>query len=157
MKQVHYEKTETHTVPANINGETRWYTSMRVAMAAKRSSLRGRSKPKKNRESWTEFAAHTPHYERLKGSEREFVDYAESVGLIVHRNGWPDFFCQSPSGGLAGVEVKKGKDDPLRHDQIICFSMLEAAGIKVFVWNRARSRRFDQKKLIPWREYARLA
>lgn len=157
MKQVHHEKTDTHTVPANINGETRWYSSMRAAMAAKRASRRNKPKPRKDKTKGVEFAAHTPHYDRITKSEQQFVDYAVSVGMTVHRNGWPDFFCQSPSGGLAGVEVKKGRDATLSHDQIICFSMLEAAGVKVFVWNRARSPMFDHQKLIPWREYARLA
>ena len=157
MKQVHHEKTEVYTVPAHINGETRWYTSMKAALAAKRASQRGKPKPRKDKTKGVEFATHTPHYERVNSAEQKFVDFAVASGLTVHRNGWPDFFCQSPSGGIAAVEVKKGRHDTLSHDQIICFSMLDAAGVKVFVWNRARSRATGAPKLIPWREYARLA
>lgn len=157
MKQVHHEKTELHTVPANVNGETRWYASLKAAIAAKRSSQRQRKKIRTRTPKHTELIAHTPHYDKVKRSEQEFIDYAVGVGMTVHRNGWPDFFCQSPTGGLAGVEVKKGQHDTLSHDQIVCFAMLEAAGVKVFVWNRARSRKLDHAKLIPWREYARLA
>jgi hypothetical protein len=81
-------------------------------------------------------------------AERAFVHLArQKQGMVVHRNGWPDFLLRDEKGKTFGVEVKS-YGDLLSEEQTRCFEMLEHAGIKVFVWWSARP-----KVLTPWRKF----
>lgn len=92
-------------------------------------------------------------YDKVNSAEQRFLRFAASKGLRVLRNGWPDFFCENPDGGIAAVEVKNGIDDQLRPEQITCMKMLDESGIKTYIWNKSRTKAFDLPSLIYWKSY----
>lgn len=94
-----------------------------------------------------------PFFKSLQTSEQKFLRWADRRGLQIGRNGWPDFFCKSPKGGLAAVEVKSG-NDKLSPAQERCFVFLEEAGVDVFIFHASWSEKTGAPPLIPWREYA---
>lgn len=81
-------------------------------------------------------------------TEGQFAERAAKRGFLIWRHGWPDFLVRS-KGAMYAVEVKKG-NDRISTAQRAMFSALEAAGIKVFVWDPA-----NPDKLVPWRRRAR--
>jgi len=94
-----------------------------------------------------------PFYEQTNSAEKTFLRFARTKGLHVHRNGWPDFFCENPNGGLAAVEVKRGVGDKLRPEQVECMRLLARAGIETFIWNQAESKAFSLPALVPFEQY----
>lgn len=62
------------------------------------------------------------------------------------RSGWPDFLVEQ-DGRFMFVEVKAG-NDKVRPNQYATFSALEAAGLRVFVWNPK-----NPHALTPFQEY----
>jgi hypothetical protein len=152
--------------PAKLaSGKIRYYETEARARAAQVSSLaqsqRGQQAKKAYTEK-TEAAMVRPHnqdaierypfFPRVNSTEQKFLRFAARRDLDVGRNGWPDFCCKSPSGGLAAVEVKH-RMDPLSPDQKDCAAYLEAAGIDVYVFNSGWSRRRGAPALVPWRRY----
>jgi hypothetical protein len=70
-------------------------------------------------------------------SEAQFVNGAAKKGWKLDRSGWPDFFCETPQGVLA-VEVKQSIKDKLRPSQLLMFALLEALGLRIYVWSPDR-------------------
>lgn len=93
-----------------------------------------------------------PFYDRLQESEKRFVRWAFHRKIQAGRSGWPDFFCKSPQGGLAAIEVKSGIDT-LSPEQLDCFAFLESCGVRVFVFHPKWSAKKDADALVPWRSY----
>jgi hypothetical protein len=67
-------------------------------------------------------------------AELAFALWAEAVGWVVTKRGWPDFICYREKQ-LMAVEVKAGKDG-LRVEQVNALSALNRAGIPTYVWTR---------------------
>jgi len=155
------------------SGEVRSYRSAKSAIDAQRSSFANSAKSRKRREQEEkrlhldkprqrkkpifgpesgDKAAYS-FYDKTTKSEQRFLRFAATRGLLVHRNGWPDFFCDNPDGGIACVEVKMGIDDPLRPSQVTCINMLSEAGIETWIWNPQHSKHYGLPALIPWRQY----
>ncbi len=72
--------------------------------------------------------------------------------MDVWRHGWPDFAVRDRvTGAIYAVEVKHG-GDVVSEGQAAMFSLLEEAGVPVFVWHTARP-----NKLVPWRRFTERA
>jgi hypothetical protein len=86
----------------------------------------------------------------LNPSEARFFAKAKGRGWFLMRHGWPDFLVER-DGEFIGVEVKQTDRrfgaDYIRANQAAMFSVLERAGIKVYVWYRNKP-----DKLEPWRK-----
>jgi hypothetical protein len=81
----------------------------------------------------------------ISGAEAKFKARAIEKGWKPHRPSWPDFLVETESG-LIAVEVKS-RTDELSPTQIATFTLLESAGIPVYVWKDIRATR---NKLIRW-------
>lgn len=81
-------------------------------------------------------------------AERLFASMAIGYGKEVLKNGWPDFAVVDGPGKKPYCVEVKDKKDLLSEEQVRCFSMLELAGVDVYVWMPAKPRAF-----IKWREW----
>jgi hypothetical protein len=81
----------------------------------------------------------------LSGAEAKFKARATEKGWRPHRPSWPDFLVETESG-LIAVEVK-ARTDELSQTQIATFTLLESAGIPVYVWKDMKTTRGT---LIRW-------
>ena len=144
------------------SGQTRFYRTLTDANRAMRDSqyAEERKRNETDRVVRTRIARGTrdvrevfPFIDSVQPSEQKFLRWADRRGLQVGRNGWPDFFCKSPSGGVAAVEVKSGSDR-LSPEQQRCFVFLEEAGVEVFIFHTSWSEKTGAPPLIPWRKYA---
>jgi hypothetical protein len=80
-------------------------------------------------------------------AEKQFTDFAVHHFKVLRR-GWPDFFVQClKTGEFLGVEVKQGLDK-ISSEQRLMFTALEAADLKVVIWNPQHP-----EILTPWRAY----
>lgn len=144
------------------DGKTRFYRTLADANRAARDSRYSEIR----RKSGTDRVVRTKitrydrdagdifsFFGRVTGSEQKFLRWADRRGLKVGRNGWPDFFCKSPTGGTAAVEVKSG-NAKLSAEQERCFVFLEEAGVEVFIFHTSWSEKTGAPPLVPWREYA---
>lgn len=156
-------KTRDYPFPAKMaNGRTWYFRSEEEAEKSRRASWANARSLERSVEISKRFRTFTgdegsvsdayPFYGRVNGSEQKFLRWAFSRSIQVGRNGWPDFYCKSPSGGLAAVEVKHGNDVP-SPEQLDCYEFLEKLGVPVFLFHPAWSKRNDGPALIPWRQY----
>ena len=81
----------------------------------------------------------------LSGAEAKFKARATEKGWRPHRPSWPDFLVETESG-LIAVEVK-ARTDELSQFQIETFTLLESAGIPVYIWKDMKATRSG---LIRW-------
>lgn len=147
------------------SGKKRFYRTANSARSAQKSSwvahkwANGGPDSDRNRKAGPENPKHGravaaySFYGRTNRAEQAFLRFAATKGLRVHRNGWPDFFCENPDGGVAAVEVKNGIGDPLSPEQVTCMEMLARSGIETFIWNRSRSKQMGAAALVPWKDY----
>ena len=68
-------------------------------------------------------------------AEAKFKAKSAAKGWRPHRPSWPDFLVETDSGTIA-VEVKARSDD-LSPEQVATFTVLERAGLPVYIWKDA--------------------
>lgn len=78
-------------------------------------------------------------------AEATFKAKALEKGWKPHRPSWPDFLVETRDGTIA-VEVKS-RGDSVSATQAATFTILEASGIPVFIWRRAKG---CDHKLVRW-------
>ena len=130
--------------PHNLDGEFRekWYADAGTARRCQKEAWRLYRKREGERAALLGTEAEH-RFGKLNAAEQAFVKDAIANGSRPHRNGWPDFICETEQG-IIGIEVK-GRGDVLSAAQIQCFTMLEKANFTVYVWR-------PNKRLRHWRE-----
>lgn len=68
--------------------------------------------------------------------EEEFCKFAEALGFVPSKRGWPDFICINPrDGGIMLVEVKDTAIHPLKKEQMSVMRMLSEYGLPCYRWD----------------------
>lgn len=81
----------------------------------------------------------------ISRAEARFKARAVAKGWKPHRPSWPDFLVEF-EGKVIAVEVKAGNDE-LSSTQVRSFSLIEAAGLPVFIWKDQKTTRAT---LVRW-------
>lgn len=81
----------------------------------------------------------------MSTAEARFKAKATEKGWVPHRPSWPDFLVETDEGVIA-VEVKS-RTDEVSKEQAESFSLLESAGIPVYVW---KDRKETRDNLVRW-------
>ena len=81
----------------------------------------------------------------LSTAEARFKARAAEKGWRPHRPSWPDFLVETGEG-LIAVEVKS-RSDSVSKTQRETFNILEAAGVRVYLWRDSKKGR---DRLVKW-------
>ena len=120
-----HKRSKRNRYPAELpDREIRWYPSERMARAAQKCAWAARSAI----DAECGIDRNVP---ALTRSEMKAYRLCRRKGWTVHRNGWPDFICETPEG-LCFVEVKSPNDTVPPHQRRV-HELLRAAGFRVLV------------------------